>query len=227
MMTVDPQRGHRERSDDARHRARLDAHQGGPRRPGPRTAGERQPRLGEPVRRPGLDVLARRRLGGPAGVRRGPARRRRAAATACARPRSGPSGVSAMMHGYLAFDAAGELLVPFRTWRNTSTGPAAAELTELFGLQHPAALVDRPPAPGDARRRAARPAGALPHHARRATCTGSSPAARCSASATRRACSRSTRRPRPTTRAMLAAYPGPTSSRCCPRSCSRARRPGA
>ena len=30
-------------------------------------------------------------------------------------------GVSAMMHGYLAFDAAGELLVPFRTWRNTST----------------------------------------------------------------------------------------------------------
>lgn len=38
-------------------------------------------------------------------------------------------GVSAMMHGYLAFDADGELLVPFRTWRNTSTGPAAAELT--------------------------------------------------------------------------------------------------
>ena len=35
------------------------------------------------------------------------------------------AGVSAMMHGYLAFDAAGELLVPFRTWRNTSTGPAA------------------------------------------------------------------------------------------------------
>src|SRR5690606_4888747 len=34
-------------------------------------------------------------------------------------------GVSAMMHGYLAFDSAGSLLVPFRTWRNTSTGPAA------------------------------------------------------------------------------------------------------
>ncbi|WP_456844431.1 xylulokinase [Cellulomonas sp. P5_C6] len=46
-------------------------------------------------------------------------------------------GVSAMMHGYLAFDAAGELLVPFRTWRNTSTGPAAAELTELFGYNIP------------------------------------------------------------------------------------------
>ncbi|MDN3495752.1 FGGY-family carbohydrate kinase [Planococcus sp. APC 4015] len=46
-------------------------------------------------------------------------------------------GVSAMMHGYLAFDADGELLVPFRTWRNTSTGPAAAELTSLFGTNIP------------------------------------------------------------------------------------------
>jgi sugar (pentulose or hexulose) kinase len=42
-----------------------------------------------------------------------------------------------MMHGYLAFDAAGELLVPFRTWRNTSTGPAAAQLSERFGLNIP------------------------------------------------------------------------------------------
>ncbi|MFD1721645.1 xylulokinase [Amnibacterium endophyticum] len=46
-------------------------------------------------------------------------------------------GVSAMMHGYLAFDADGELLVPFRTWRNTSTGRAAAELTEAFGVNIP------------------------------------------------------------------------------------------
>ncbi|MEO6117151.1 MAG: FGGY-family carbohydrate kinase [Pseudolysinimonas sp.] len=46
-------------------------------------------------------------------------------------------GISAMMHGYLAFDAAGELLVPFRTWRNTSTGPAAAELSEAFGVNIP------------------------------------------------------------------------------------------
>ncbi len=46
-------------------------------------------------------------------------------------------GVSAMMHGYLAFDADDELLVPFRTWRNTSTGPAAAELSELFGHNIP------------------------------------------------------------------------------------------
>ena len=46
-------------------------------------------------------------------------------------------GVSAMMHGYLAFDDEGELLVPFRTWRNTSTGPAAAELTEALGFNVP------------------------------------------------------------------------------------------
>jgi sugar (pentulose or hexulose) kinase len=46
-------------------------------------------------------------------------------------------GVSAMMHGYLAFDEAGELLVPFRTWRNTNTGPAAAALTEAFGINIP------------------------------------------------------------------------------------------
>lgn len=49
----------------------------------------------------------------------------------------GAIGVSAMMHGYLAFDGDGELLVPFRTWRNTSTGPAAAELSARFGLNIP------------------------------------------------------------------------------------------
>jgi len=46
--------------------------------------------------------------------------------------RVGSLGISAMMHGYLAFDADGELLVPFRTWQNTMTGEAAAELTGLF-----------------------------------------------------------------------------------------------
>jgi sugar (pentulose or hexulose) kinase len=50
---------------------------------------------------------------------------------------TGAIGVSAMMHGYLAFDADGELLVPFRTWRNTTTGPAAAELSALFGTNIP------------------------------------------------------------------------------------------
>lgn len=49
----------------------------------------------------------------------------------------GGMGVSAMMHGYLAFDENDELLVPFRTWRNTMTGQAAAELTELFGFNIP------------------------------------------------------------------------------------------
>lgn len=49
----------------------------------------------------------------------------------------GAIGVSAMMHGYLAFDAEGALLAPFRTWRNTTTGPAAAELTALFGVNIP------------------------------------------------------------------------------------------
>ena len=49
----------------------------------------------------------------------------------------GAIGVSAMMHGYLAFDANDELLVPFRTWRNTSTGRAAAELSEQFGVNIP------------------------------------------------------------------------------------------
>lgn len=41
-------------------------------------------------------------------------------------------GVSAMMHGYMAFNDKDEILVPFRTWRNTNTGKAAAELSELF-----------------------------------------------------------------------------------------------
>jgi sugar (pentulose or hexulose) kinase len=52
-------------------------------------------------------------------------------------PEVGTLGVSAMMHGYLAFDEAGELLVPFRTWRNTSTGRAAAALSERFGFNVP------------------------------------------------------------------------------------------
>ena len=49
----------------------------------------------------------------------------------------GAIGVSAMMHGYLAFDGAGKLLVPFRTWRNTMTGEAAVKLSALFGFNIP------------------------------------------------------------------------------------------
>ena len=50
---------------------------------------------------------------------------------------TGAIGVSAMMHGYLPFDKDGRQLAEFRTWRNTITGEAAAELTELFGFNIP------------------------------------------------------------------------------------------
>jgi len=46
-------------------------------------------------------------------------------------------GISAMMHGYLAFDEDWQLLVPFRTWQNTITAQAAAELTDLFSFNIP------------------------------------------------------------------------------------------
>lgn len=46
-------------------------------------------------------------------------------------------GISAMMHGYLAFDRNNQLLVPFRTWRNTITAEAAGKLTELFHYNIP------------------------------------------------------------------------------------------
>ncbi len=49
----------------------------------------------------------------------------------------GAIGVSAMMHGYLPFDADGKQLAEFRTWRNTITGEAAAALTALFGFNIP------------------------------------------------------------------------------------------
>jgi sugar (pentulose or hexulose) kinase len=47
------------------------------------------------------------------------------------------AGFSAMMHGYIAVDRHGRLLVPFRTWRNNITSDAAAELTELLGWPIP------------------------------------------------------------------------------------------
>lgn len=50
---------------------------------------------------------------------------------------AGSIGVSAMMHGYMAFDEAGELLVPFRTWRNTITQEAAEKLTQMFSYNIP------------------------------------------------------------------------------------------
>src|SRR5689334_10796409 len=49
----------------------------------------------------------------------------------------GAMGFSAMMHGYVAFDKDGNLLVPFRTWRNTITGQAAEKLTNVFQFNIP------------------------------------------------------------------------------------------
>ncbi|KKB72216.1 MULTISPECIES: xylulokinase [Bacillus] len=49
----------------------------------------------------------------------------------------GSIGFSAMMHGYMAFDNTGELLVPFRTWRNSTTSAAAKELTDKFQFNIP------------------------------------------------------------------------------------------
>ena len=46
-------------------------------------------------------------------------------------------GISAMMHGYMPFDKDGKMLAAFRTWRNTNTGKAAAELSELFNYNIP------------------------------------------------------------------------------------------
>ena len=49
----------------------------------------------------------------------------------------GAMGFSAMMHGYMAFNDKDELLVPFRTWRNTITEEASLKLTEAFGFHIP------------------------------------------------------------------------------------------
>ncbi len=49
----------------------------------------------------------------------------------------GGLGVSGMMHGYMPFNGGGELLVPFRTWRNTMTAEACSRLTPLFHFNIP------------------------------------------------------------------------------------------
>lgn len=50
---------------------------------------------------------------------------------------TGAIGISGMMHGYIALDAQGQLLTPFRTWRNTITAESSAALSQLFGLNIP------------------------------------------------------------------------------------------
>lgn len=49
----------------------------------------------------------------------------------------GSIGVSAMMHGYVACDHTGEVLVPFRTWRNATTIEASQKLTDVFQFHIP------------------------------------------------------------------------------------------
>ena len=51
--------------------------------------------------------------------------------------RLGALGFSGMMHGYMPFDGQGELLVPFRTWRNTMTAEACGKLTPVFNFNIP------------------------------------------------------------------------------------------
>lgn len=65
----------------------------------------------------------------------------------------GAIGFSAMMHGYMAFDENKELLVPFRTWRNSITGKAAAELTNLFDFNIPGKMEHRSSLSSDFKRR--------------------------------------------------------------------------
>lgn len=49
----------------------------------------------------------------------------------------GALGFSGMMHGYMPFNAEGELLVPFRTWRNTMTEEACKKLIPVFHFNIP------------------------------------------------------------------------------------------
>ena len=55
----------------------------------------------------------------------------------CSLTTTGAIGISAMMHGYLAFDEKGQLLVPFRTWRNTTTAEASEKLTRELSFNIP------------------------------------------------------------------------------------------
>ena len=50
---------------------------------------------------------------------------------------TGAIGISGMMHGYFPLNEKGELMVPFRTWRNRITGPASEELTEKLNFFMP------------------------------------------------------------------------------------------
>ncbi len=187
----------------ARHRARLDAHQGVPgRSDDPATVlavGSHEWENAFVGRR--LDLLARGRLVGCAGRLRGPGRRR-------ARARYGVAARDARRDRRLGDDARLPRVRRARAscWCRSAPGAtptterAAAVLSELFGVNIPlrwsiahlyqAILDDEPHVPRRATSSRRSPA----------TCTGSSPAARCSASATRPGCSPSTPTTTTTTR---------------------------
>ena len=76
-------------------------------------------------------------------------------------------GVSAMMHGYLPFDAQGKLLTPFRTWRNTMTGESCRGPDRTVSVQRTPALEHRSPVSGYSERRAPCQRRGLPDHAGR------------------------------------------------------------
>ncbi len=144
----------------------LDPDQGGPDHAGRRSRRERRSRLGEPVRRPDVDLLAGRRVVRPAGLLRRAAGGRRAAVRRAAH--------HVRCHRRLGDDA--RLPRVRRRGRAAGAVPDLAQHVHRPGrrraeravrLQHPAALVDRPPVPGGARRRAARAADRVVHHAGR------------------------------------------------------------
>ena len=70
----------------------------------------------------------------------------------------GALGFSGMMHGYMPFNAEGELLVPFRTWRNTMTEEAG------ISLQYPPEMEHRPSVSGNLKRRRACKGYRIFHH---------------------------------------------------------------
>ena len=157
----DPRRTH-----VARHRIRIDAHQGVPDRRRRHRARGRQPRVGEPLRGARLDLLARRRVVGPAGRLRRPRRRCRAALRCGPRDdrRDRRLGDDARLPRVRRRRRAARA-VPHLAQHDHRPGCGRAVRTVRH--EHPAAVVDRPPPPGRARRRAARSRGAVPHHARR------------------------------------------------------------
>jgi sugar (pentulose or hexulose) kinase len=63
--------------------------------------------------------------------------------------RLGAIGFSGMMHGFMAFDQEGNLLVPFRTWRNTTTGESQHSADGAVPFQYPPAVEHCPSVPGD------------------------------------------------------------------------------